>query len=468
MVRSMRKLLVCLLAVVLVSGLSGLGSDAAAADEQDGPWQQSRHNAQHNPVLSSGVDEIYTGVIHTPDEVRATPSINNGKLFVANHPSGYLLAYDLVSGEELWRAQAPNWVHSEMVHRDGHVFVGYGNRHMKDDGVRGTGENGVLCLDADTGEVVWQAETDGEVMPTPAVVGDSVYIATGDRHLYELDPETGEKVVRAELGGNANMSDPTVIDGMLYVGASGTTPNVFTAYDTEADEVAWQREFDKTRSMGDVPPAIAGGIVVTTAPITLPEDDFDDGVHERHMIFAMDATTGELLWQDALGQGPAATNNRSGAPMIHDGTVYVGSPITKAAYAYDLHSGERKWVYHTGAVKGAPVAADGTVYFATTDGWIHALDVATGDKVGERYLGGALAPSGPAIVDDVLIVGSQDNNVYLVPTTKILGTQSFVSGTSPVLITVTIGLGVLVLALATVVVLQARQLRQRSVPRRRA
>ena len=161
--------------------------------------------------------------------MRATPTITDGKMFVGNHDSGYLQAFDLASGEQLWQAQAPNWVHSEMVHREGSVMVGYGNRTMGEDGIRGTGDSGVLSLDADTGEVNWQLETAGEVMPTPAVVGDSVYIATGDRHLYEIDPETGEDIERADLGGNVNMSHPAVSDGMLYVGASGRTPNVLTA-----------------------------------------------------------------------------------------------------------------------------------------------------------------------------------------------------------------------------------------------
>lgn len=207
--------------------------------------------------------------------------------------------------------------------------------------------------------------------------------------------------------------------------------------------------------MGDVPPAVADGIVVITAPITLPEDEYHE-VHERHMIYALDAETGELLWEDDLGQGPGIQNNRSGAPMIDDGTVFVGSPITEASYAYDLHSGEHLWTYHTGGVKGAPVAQDDTVFFSTMGGWIHALDVDTGEKLGERHMGGPLAPSGPAIVDDVLVVGSQDGHVYLTPISEILDDDA-----APVITGLLIALSVLsllVLILLAVVVLQMRQL----------
>ena len=465
----MRALRAPLLSLALVAGLMITGAAPAAADDGDGPWQQGRLDASRHPVLSSGLGEIYTGEISTPDEVRATPTITDGKMFVGNHDSGYLQAFDLASGEQLWQAQAPNWVHSEMVHREGSVMVGYGNRTVGEDGIRGTGDSGVLSLDTDTGEVNWQLETAGEVMPTPAVVGDSVYIATGDRHLYEIDPETGEDIERADLGGNVNMSHPAVSDGMLYVGASGRPPNVLTAYDTDADDIAWQREFEETRSMGDVPPAVADGVVVITAPITLPEGEPEDGVHERHMIYAVDAETGELLWDDELGVGPTIENNRSGAPMIDDGTVFVGSPLTEASYAYDLQSGERLWTYHSGAVKGAPVARDGAVFFSTTSGWIHALDEETGEKLGERHLGGALAPSGPVIVDDVLVVGSQDGSVYLTPLSEILDTplaegvdvplsESIEDDASAGTTVLLVALSALVLALLAVVVLQRRRL----------
>lgn len=38
-------------------------------------------------------------------------------------------------------------------------------------------------------------------------------------------------------------------------------------------------------------------------------------------------------------------NNKSGAPTIDDGTVYVGSPITETFYAYDLTTGEQLWSF---------------------------------------------------------------------------------------------------------------------------
>ena len=407
-------LLVCLMGAVFVT-------PAAAETQSDsGEWLQYRHVATKNAVISTDA-EVFTGTLSTPNEVRATPVVAAGKVFVGNHDSGDLQAFDLSTGEQLWHAQAPNWVHSEMIYHDGRVYVGFGNRFFQENGLRGTGQSGVLCLDAETGEVVWQYDTPGEVMPTPAVVNDSLYVVTGDRHLYELDPKTGEERSTTEIGHTVSMSAPAAVGDMLYFGGGAPQPYTFFAYNTSAGDFAWSTPFEDFRAgLDDVPPAVADGIVVTTANRGIPNTSSGE-TRAEHVAIAMDAETGEVLWQEDVGIGARPKNNRSGAPIIYEGTVFFGSPTTKRAYAYDLHSGEQLWSYDTGPIKGAPVAKDGTVFFSTTTGKIFALDAETGQKQGERQLSEKpLAPAGPIIVNDTLVVASQDTNVYMLPISDVL------------------------------------------------
>ncbi|MFG6147959.1 PQQ-binding-like beta-propeller repeat protein [Halobacillus sp. B23F22_1] len=79
-------------------------------------------------------------------------------------------------------------------------------------------------------------------------------------------------------------------------------------------------------------------------------------------------------------------------------------------YAYDLKSGERQWEYEDEVMKAPPVAKDNVVYFGNTKGLVQALDAESGEKQGELELGGTLAPSGPIIMNDTLIIGSPDSN----------------------------------------------------------
>lgn len=393
------------------------GTPAAAAGEGD--WTQYRKDATNNARVMTQQD-IFTGALPTANEVRATPVVADGSIFVGNHDTGELQAFDLATGDLQWQSKAPNWVHSEMIYSDGQVLVGFGNRFAGADGNRGTGESGVLSLDADTGEILWKFDTVGEVMPTPALVNGAVYAVTGDKHLYELDPSTGAELDKVSLGHVVSMSSPAEQSGVLYFGAGSPSPYTFFAYDTAADDFAWKAEFGEfNRGLDDVPPAVSDGIVVTTANTALAPDIFGNPM-EEHTIVAMDAATGETLWRDRLGAGPAPTNNRSGAPMIHDGKVFVGSPTTKSSYAYDLHSGQRLWNKPTGSVKAAPAATGNTVFFTTTGGEVLALDANTGDMTGKLTLDGALAPAGPVIVDDAyLVIPSQSAHVYITPIDEI-------------------------------------------------
>ncbi|OZU88363.1 hypothetical protein CIL03_11985 [Virgibacillus indicus] len=381
--------------------------------ESFGPdeWTQYRMNSDKNAIFNNGSDSLESQTYETADEVRATPVVAGNKLFVGNHNSGDLFAFDVVSGEKLWQNKAPNWIHSEMIYKDGKVFVGFGNRFFQENGIRGTEESGVLALDAETGEIIWKYNTDGEVMPTPAYYDGSLYIATGDKHLYKLDPETGDLLHKAEIGSIISMSAPNITDSTLYVGGGKPVPYTFSAYDLTNDEFKWQTEFpDVFAGLDDVPPAVADGLVVTTALV----GDSDD---PEHLMYAMDVETGEIQWQTSLGKGEFVKNNKSGAPMIYEGNIYVGSPITKTFYAYDLQTGDKLWEFEDEVMKAPPVAQDGIVYFSNTKGYVHALDAETGEKVGEKKLSGKLAPAGPIIINDTLFVGSQDSNVYAVPLT---------------------------------------------------
>src|SRR5699024_660067 len=294
-------------------------------------------------------------------------------MFVGNHNSGDLFAFNVLTGEKLWQNKAPNWVHSEMIYHDGRVFVGFGNRFFQDNGIRGTGESGVMALDAESGEELWTYNTEGEVMPTPVFYKESVYIATGDKHLYKLDPETGELLHKAEIGSTVSMSAPNVTEDTLYVGGSGPLPYMFYAYDLKNDEFKWQTEFpDVFAGLDDVPPAVAGNTVVTTA-LT------GDSDNPEHWLYAMDTESGEILWKESLGTGEFVKNNKSGAPIIYNGKIFVGSPITETFYAYDLKSGEKLWEFENKVMKAPPVAQDGIVYFSNTEGMVYALDAETGD-----------------------------------------------------------------------------------------
>jgi outer membrane protein assembly factor BamB len=398
-----------------------MGTPYMVHAEDFGPeeWHQYRMQGDKNAVFHNGSDPLTSRTYQTSGEVRATPVIVGNKLFIGNHESGDLHAFDVQSGKQLWEKQAPNWIHSEMIYHHGKVYVGFGNRFFRDDGIRGTGENGVMALDTETGDILWKYNTDGEVMPTPAYHDGAIYIATGDQHLFKLDPDTGAVLHHAYIGSTISMSAPNITEDTLYVGGGAPNTYTFSAYDLEKDDFKWQTEMPEVYAgLDDVPPATSDDLVVTTAL-----EKSDDGENPEHFLYAMDTESGEIIWKESLGVGEMVSNNKSGAPMIYEGTIYIGSPIAKAFFAYDLKTGKKLWEFEDEVIKAPPVAQDGIVYFSNAKGFVYALDAKTGEELGEKELGGVLAPAGPIIMNDTLFVSSQDSNVYAVPLTDFVQEQ---------------------------------------------
>lgn len=69
-------------------------------------------------------------------------------------------------------------------------------------------------------------------------------------------------------------------------------------------------------------------------------------------------------------------------PVVADGLMFVGSMTTDSLTAYDLDSGEVRWQYWTdGPVRLAPVVWRGRVYVGSDDGCVHCVDAATGRQI---------------------------------------------------------------------------------------
>lgn len=402
-------------------------------------WTQYRLTPEKNPVIETGGSvEPFVGGFRLGDQIRATPVVVGDRLYVGTHNSGTLHAFDLGTGEELWEAGAPNWIHSEMIYADGTVYVGYGDRGEKrDDGHRGDGPGGVLALDARTGEQKWEYTVDGHVMPTPVLHDGRVYAAAGDRKLHVIDAETGQGIEQVDVGSVISMAAPAAADGLLYTAGLYDDPRM-VAYDMGAGEMAWETMMPEVQSgIDDVPPAVSEGVVVTTS-----HRDIVPAERLEHWAHAFDAATGDVLWEVHLGDGPFVTNNKSGAPTIADGVVHVGSPSTKKLYALDLHTGEVLWVHDSGPIKAPPAVVDGHVVYTTTTGEIGAVDAAAGELVrAEQLSEEPLAPAGPIVVDDSVLVPSQDGRVHVLALDEL--TNPRIAGTATPWLAGVLALGVI-------------------------
>ncbi|APZ42843.1 hypothetical protein BW247_06835 [Acidihalobacter ferrooxydans] len=162
--------------------------------------------------------------------------------------------------------------------------------------------NGVVSLNKNTGKFQWLFLTQGEAMPTPAYAYGALFVSTGAGNVFAIDASNGRKIWETHVGGIANMSDPVVYKGRVYLSMS-VVPYVY-CLDAKTGKVLWKQTIKGAvnTGMGDVAPVVDNGIVVQDTVA-------DKRVHDGHktvdtIIEAMSAKTGKILWKANMGRGP--------------------------------------------------------------------------------------------------------------------------------------------------------------------
>lgn len=234
----------------------------------------------------------------------------------------------------------------------------------------GTADNHLLALDANTGAEMWRFDTEGPVWAQPTYHEGILYVTSLDRHAYALDADSGEELWQAELGG-AISAQPVVNpeEELVYVGAYD---NALHALDINDGSEQWQ---------------VAATNWVWSAPALA------DGrlyfVDSNAQVYAVDAATGDLIWNVAANK----MRQVAGASLSTPETV-------------------------NGAVQASPVIADGRVYIAsegnrdTEEGLLVALDADSGEEVWQRTVRAPLFTT-PVIVDDVIVVAMNSEEAVL-------------------------------------------------------
>ena len=147
------------------------------------------------------------------------PTYGDGKIFVTLSGGG-MQAFDASSLDPLWvhRDELGGQGNCMITYSDGYVYTGYWGSE--------TAEASFVCLDAQTGELVWkQQNTGGYYWVGAVVVGDYIVFGcddgeskeTGTSYVRCFEKTTGEEVSSVEVSGDQRSSivyDPDL--GQLY------------------------------------------------------------------------------------------------------------------------------------------------------------------------------------------------------------------------------------------------------------
>lgn len=297
----------------------------------------------------------------------------------------------------------------------------------------------VVCLDRDSGKVLWQA-TAWEGTPyddrhrkssyaasTPATDGKMVYAFFGTEGLYAFDYK-GKLAWKAQLGnigtvGMGTGTSPILFDNLVIVQAdeeNGET-SFIVAFDKKTGKEVWKTP-RKVQISWSTPLLVRGSS--GRAELITSGTEF---------IVSYDPATGKELWRHK-----GVESNAIPSPVANSDMVYLvaGYPA-KVALAIRLgQTGDLTgtpnvpWKYAKGtAYVPSPILYGDYLYLTTDRGILTCIDAKTGEV---KYEGGripvpATFTASPVAFDGKILMTSEDGDTFFVksgPKHEVIGTNS--------------------------------------------
>ena len=244
---------------------------------------------------------------------------------------------------------------------------------------------GFGCAPASTGLVIYG---------NPAVDGDLVYIGGYNGKVYAISSSTrlSKEKYLDENDPQPIIGGAVVSQGKLYIGSSDG--KVYALGTTSLDN-EWDSPFE-TRDKIWASPAIDEG--------TLYIGSFDQ------KLYALNAADGSKRWEFKTEGAIVST------PLIYNDTVYIGS-FDRYFYAIDATDGRLRWKFMgTNWFWAKAVAHNNIIYAPCLDGKVYVLDAESGREVVDAIDLGSPVSSSPVLVDDLLIIASEEGKLYSLDT----------------------------------------------------
>ncbi|MET9253163.1 PQQ-binding-like beta-propeller repeat protein [Streptomyces sp. NPDC003717] len=278
---------------------------------------------------------------------------HDGKVFLADGDhDGVLVAYDVGTGEEVWRSRLGKGlaVQDTIAIDDKHVYVtatDYSDSRSATDY-----RTAVAAVGHGTGRTAWVqyrdwGTRDYDVQGTAA--GRYLAYADSNKNLTVRDTATGAQLWTRKLGEEWSWQ-PTVADGLVFLPGEQ-----LTAVDADKGGTVWTLSPAGRRGFGN--PTVTDGVLYV--------GDHDNGV------WAVDVKTGRRSWLcDELDDDGPQTFLRAGT------TLYGASgPLGGGIVALEARTGKVRWAYDDRGAEGEPwqLARSGNRLLATHGTEIYAL-----------------------------------------------------------------------------------------------
>jgi outer membrane protein assembly factor BamB len=277
------------------------------------------------------------------DVFLSSPVVAQGAVFFGGG-DGNLYALDAASGELKWKFKTGDVVHSSPAYADGVLYFG-------------SWDSFFYAVDAATGKEKWRFHGGEDALihnqvgfqSSAAVVDGVVYVGCRDSNLYALEATTGKEKWRFNNEMSWVISSPAVVQGKVIFGTSDSS--LYHVVDSATGKSILKQQ-DKAYMFSS--PSVAGDVALI-------------GVLNG-TLEARDLKSGEVLWEF---QTEASKQNKhwvlTAERKFNSPMLYHSSWREAPTVATDRQ-------FSIGAIFSTPLAANGVVYFGSTDGSLYAIE----------------------------------------------------------------------------------------------
>jgi outer membrane protein assembly factor BamB len=267
---------------------------------------------------------------HATRGIHGTPAVAEGLVYIGGY-DGALYAFDLGSGERVWRRKLGDAIGSSPAYHEGDVYIAVEYY---------TPSGGVFGVDADTGGGKWgDRRVTDHPHSTIAIDRDvgRLVVGSNDGYLYAWSYPEREFQWRFETG-DAIKGPVAAYDGAAFFGSWDR--NVYRVDLADGTE-EWAFE--------------TNGMVMSGPAIDVGRGVCFIGSHDGN-LYALDAGSGAELWRYSTG------GRIVGCPATTVDRVVVGSK-DRSVYALDTSDGTEVWELELdGWVTSAPLLTEDGIY----------------------------------------------------------------------------------------------------------
>ena len=322
---------------------------------------------------------------------------------VAMDAKGKILAYNLQDGQKIWQNDyfynfegnsflSSNYLNGGLYHANGNIYAT-------------SGVNVVICINASSGETIWQTNLSGPTRAVPVFDNNRLYIKSIDNKIYALDAKSGKvEWSYLSVSEEVNILSSIAIQPKNALLITYNDSGEVIALNSHNGEEAWA-SFLPTNS-GNV---ATNKTFYNTQPVVAIDEHMVFVADKEGNLIALESNSGETIWKKNL--------KISKRFWLCGSLIFAISDNNKLV-AIDKTDGDVRWITELTTQEKeekkpswtSPIVANSEVITASDNGWVMFFNYETGVLAHKMAIENDVVFS-PIIADGDLIIVSDQGSV---------------------------------------------------------